>query len=119
MYTKIKRSIDKVKETKEVVQSSWAYNHKHVIVTLSFIAVIAVQNFSYMLPSVTLTKDVYAHNDTPKVETCDYDCLTFQWVELRAEQIHEDMLGTAKIQALQEAHNQFDTVMKQTYTPNN
>lgn len=96
----------------DVVTNSWSYQHKHVIMTAVLATVIIWQNFSYMLPTVAISYESVVVNEPPKYVPCDIDCQQLAWVELRTKEIHAELIGQARIMALQELNQKLDVIIK-------
>lgn len=84
--------IEKIKRCKKQVTGSWTYNHKTLILLLTAIVVIVVQNYGYLVPTVSLSyHSGYVSNDRPERQTidkpCDDKCLLSEWVELRTKEL--------------------------------
>lgn len=109
--------IDKIKQHKTMIVTSWAYNHKLLILLITAIVVILVQNFGHYMPAVSITSEVYAQNTatyTPIEQQCDYKCLTTQWVEMRTDEIMIENVNKyrteSRYQALIEANEMITSI---------
>lgn len=114
-FKNIKDTVTSIKGVKQSITTSYTYNHKMMIVCLSLMTVIGVQNFSHLLPTVSFpVNEVHASNDRPEVIQCNRDCLDRAYLLLRTDEIHETLRGTARLMALQEMQ---DSVIDMTHNP--
>lgn len=81
-----------------VVQGSWSYNHKTLIVLMSLVVVILVQNFGPLMPTIQLSHEHTVVLDKPMNVDCDYKCLTTAWVNMRTEELIQENMADYKLQ---------------------
>lgn len=74
--------------------------------------VIVWQNFSHLLPTVDIAYSATIINEPPKHVACDFDCMQLAWVDLRTAEIHAELVGQARIMALQELNQKLDNIIK-------
>lgn len=106
--------IPKLHTLKNTVTTSWTYNHKHLVITLSIATALVWQSevIQPYLPAVSFASVTYAENTTGAQtwpDDCGYECLTRIWVEMRTAEIvvekTDENYKRARLEALLEAND--------------
>ena len=119
----------KITRIKKTITNSLPYRQPQLIIILTLVTVITVQNTTTLQQNTyrAITNTVHAiipantvtYNKPEKLVACDYKCLTTAWVNLRTDEIYneqeestlQNLRYKARVQALTEANDQFKDVI--------